>query len=329
MASMFGVCCENRASKGDDIMLNGYNKPLYILPFDHRHSYLKNLFHWQEPLVPEQTAEVTTSKQVIYEGFKAAVAEGISRDCAGILVDGEFGGAILSDATKRGYITCMSTEKSGQEEFEFEYGEDFARHIEKFDPRFAKVLVRYNPEGNPGMNKRQTERLRRLSEYLTRTKRLFMFELLVPPEKSQLQALNGDRASYDLELRPQLMIQTIQTLQDAGVEPDVWKIEGLDLRKDCEKIVEIARRGGRNDVGCIVLGRGSDEQKVLSWLKTASDVAGFIGFAVGRTTWWDAIVAWNEKKISQEIAAAQIAKRYREWARVFEQNDLISRGVSA
>src|SRR5579863_9921204 len=158
-------------------MINGYDKPLYILPFDHRHSYLKNLFHWQEPLGAGQAAEVAASKQVIYEGFKAAVANGVPRDRAGILVDEEFGAAILRDAASHGAITCMPTEKSGQEEFEFQYGEDFARHIEDFNPTFAKVLVRYNPEGDVGINKRQTERLRRLSEYLAKAQRLFMIEL--------------------------------------------------------------------------------------------------------------------------------------------------------
>ncbi|MGH9453233.1 MAG: 2-deoxy-5-keto-D-gluconate 6-phosphate aldolase domain-containing protein [Terriglobia bacterium] len=300
-------------------MVSGYDKPLYILPFDHRHSYLKSLFHWQEPLSAEQRAEVAASKQVIYEGFKAAVADGVPRDRAGVLVDEEFGAAILRDAASHGAITCMPAEKSGQEEFEFEYGEDFARHYEQFNPTFAKVLVRYNPEGDAGMNKRQTERLHRLAEYLAKSKRLFMIELLVPPEKTQLERLRGDQAAYDRELRPKLMIETIQTLQNAGVEPDVWKVEGLDRHTDCEKIVETARRDGRMKVGCIILGRGSDEQKVLSWLKTASGVAGFIGFAVGRTTWWDAVAAWREKKISQEAAAVQIAKRFREWANVFEQ----------
>ncbi len=299
-------------------MINGYDKPLYILPFDHRHSYLKNLFHWQEPLAAEQAAEVAESKQVIYEGFKAAVADGVPRDRAGILVDEEFGATILRDAARRGVVICMPVEKSGQEEFEFEYGNDFVRHIEEFKPTFAKVLVRYNPEGDAGMNKRQTERLHRLSEYLIKTRRLFMIELLVPPEKTQLERLKGDQAAYDRELRPKLMIETIRTLQEAGVDPDVWKVEGLDRRVDCEKIVETARRDGRTKVGCIILGRGSDEQKVLSWLTTAADVAGFIGFAVGMTTWWDAVAAWREKKISREAAAAQIAKRFREWANIFE-----------
>jgi myo-inositol catabolism protein IolC len=308
-------------------MTNGYDKPLYILPFDHRHSYLSKLFQWQEPLTAAQTAEVAASKQVIYDGFKGAIANGLPRDRAGVLVDEEFGAAILRDAASHGAITCMPVEKSGQEEFEFEYGEDFERHIEEFNPTFAKVLLRYNPEGNAEMNKRQTERLHRLSGYLARSRRLFMIELIVPPEQAQLARLGGDQAArlagdqdvYDRELRPKLMVETIRTLQAAGVEPDVWKVEGLDRREDCEKIVETARHSGREKVGCIILGRGSKEQKVRSWLKTAAGVSGFIGFAIGRTTWWDAVVAWHEKKITQDAAAAQIGERYRQWANIFEQ----------
>jgi 5-dehydro-2-deoxygluconokinase len=181
------------------------------------------------------------------------------------------------------------------------------------------VLVRYNPEGDAGMNARQAERLRRLSDYLAKTRRLFMFELLVPPEPAQLERLNGSRAAYDRELRPALMIDTIRTLQDAGIEPDVWKIEGLDRRVDCAKIVEVARRGGcRTTVGCIVLGRGSDEQAVMRWLTVAAGVQGFIGFAVGRTTWLEAVTKWRAHTISREIAVAQIAKRFLEWAAIFE-----------
>ena len=299
-------------------MISGYDKPLYILPFDHRHSYVDGLFHWQDPLTPEQVAEVAASKKVIYAGFKAAVAAGMPADRAGVLVDEAFGADILRDAVSNGFITCMSTEKSGQDEFDFEYGDDFARHFEEFDPTFAKVLVRYNPDGDREMNKRQAERLRRLSEYLSKTNRLFMFELLVPAEKSQLDTVGGNKDVYDRDLRPALMAAAIYALQQSGVEPDVWKIEGLDRREDGEKIVATARRGGRDKVGCIILGRGSDEQKVVAWLKTAASVPGFIGYAVGRTTWWDALQAWREKKISEGDAAKQIAARFRKWADVFE-----------
>jgi len=117
-----------------------------------------------------------------------------------------------------------------------------------------------------------------------------MFELLVPAEKAQLDCVSGDKEIYDLEIRPGLMVKAIKQLQGAGVEADVWKIEGLDRREDCEKIVVAARRNGRNKVGCIVLGRGEDDKKVHEWLTTAARVPGFIGFAVGRTVFWEPLV---------------------------------------
>jgi 5-dehydro-2-deoxygluconokinase len=201
----------------------GFDKPLYILPFDHRGSFETGMFGWKGALTPEQTAQIAGAKQVIYDGFKTAVAAGVPNEKAGILVDEQFGSAILSDAVAKGYVTACPAEKSGQEEFDFEYGEDFARHIEALHPTFCKVLVRYNPEGDSALNRRQSARLKRLSDHLHSTSRsLFMFELLVPPEKAQLDKVKGNKKVYDLELRPRLMVETIQQLQDARVEPVVW-----------------------------------------------------------------------------------------------------------
>jgi 5-dehydro-2-deoxygluconokinase len=297
----------------------GFDRPLYILPFDHRGSFATNLFGWHGKLTAEQTAEIAAAKQVVYDGFKAAVAAGVPKEKAGILVDEQFGAAILRDAAAQGYSTACPAEKSGQEEFDFEYGEDFGKHIDAFQPTFCKVLVRYNPEGNPGLNRRQSTRLKQLSDYLhdnggTR----FMFELLVPAEKAQLEGVKGDKRAYDLEIRPRLMVQAIHQLQDAQVEPDVWKIEGLDRREDCENVVSAARRGDRNKVGCIILGRGEDDKKVHEWLTTAAGVPGFIGFAVGRTVFWDPLVSWRVKEITRDAAVAEIARRYREFVDIFE-----------
>jgi myo-inositol catabolism protein IolC len=298
----------------------GFDKPLYILPFDHRGSFQTKLFGWSGTLTIHQTAQIAASKQVIYDGFKVALQSGVPEQKAGILVDEQFGAAILQNARVRGYTTACPAEKSGQEEFDFEYGDEFAKHIEAIQPTFCKVLVRYNPEGDRALNGRQAAKLRRLSEYLhEKSSSLFMFELLVPAEKTQLEQLKGDKKAYDLQLRPRLMVETIEELQDAGVEPDVWKIEGLDSRKDCERVVTAARRGGRDRVGCIILGRGEDDQKVQEWLATASGVPGFIGFAVGRTSFWDALVNWRAKKITREQAVHDIASRYREFVQIFEE----------
>jgi 5-dehydro-2-deoxygluconokinase len=297
-------------------MALGFDQPLYILPFDHRGSFQTKMFGWKGNLTAEQTAEIAATKQVIYDGLKAA---GVAKNKAGILVDEQFGAAILRDAAQQGYLTACPAEKSGQDEFDFEYGEDFAKHIEAFKPTFCKVLVRYNPEGDKGLNQRQTARLKRLGDYLHQSKRLYMFELLVPAEPAQLERFKGDKKAYDLQLRPELMVRTIQELQDGGVEADVWKIEGLERREDCEKVVKAARRNGRDKVGCILLGRGEDDNKVREWLATAAPVKGFIGFAVGRTTFWDPLVDWRAKKTTREAAVAEIARRYREWVGIFEK----------
>jgi myo-inositol catabolism protein IolC len=300
-------------------MITGYTKPLYLLPFDHRASYISGLFGWKEPLNVEQMVTVAHSKHVIYAGFQQAIADHVAKDRVGILVDEEFGSAILRDAASKGYITVVSVEKSGQEEFEFAYGEDFAQHIEAFHPTFAKVLVRYNPEGDVVLNQRQVSRLTRLSDYLHQAQTLFMFELLVPASPMQLEQVERDANAYDLQVRPGLMMQAIQALQDAGVEPDVWKVEGLDRQEDCVKMVEMARRGGRNSVSLIVLGRGVERDRVVRWLKTSASVPGFIGFAVGRTSFWQPLVDVEAKRISKEEAATHIAHNFEAWIHIFEE----------
>lgn len=178
--------------------------------------------------------------------------------------------------------------------------------------------MRYNPEGDTGLNQRQAARLQCLSAYLHAHERKYMFELLVPATPDQLHQVGGERKRYDLEQRPLQMVRAIWELQEAGVEPDLWKIEGLDCREDCLQVTETARRNGCGDVGCIVLGRGEDETHVHTWLSTAAGVPGFVGFAVGRTTFWDPLMAWKDQKISREAALTEIARRYRQWVDVFE-----------
>jgi 5-dehydro-2-deoxygluconokinase len=298
----------------------GFDKPLYVLPFDHRGSFQTQMFGWKGPLTQGQIAQIAATKQVIYDGFQAAIVAGVPKDKAGILVDEQFGTEILRDAAAHGYSTSCPAERSGQEEFDFQFGEEFAKHIEAFQPTFCKVLVRYNVEGDKNLNQRQSARLKRLSDYLHENSRsMFMFELLVPAVKAQLERLKGDKGAYDRELRPQLMVQAIEELQSARVEPDVWKIEGLDRGNDCAKIVAAARREGRTKVGCIILGRGENDSKVRTWLTTAATVPGFIGFAVGRTVFWEPLMSWRRGEIAREGAVAEIAQRYRKFVDIFEK----------
>jgi 5-dehydro-2-deoxygluconokinase len=288
----------------------GYNRPLYLLAFDHRSSFSKGLFGATEPLSPEIQGKVRDAKDLVFEAFQQAITRGAPRELAGVLVDEQFGSAIARKAKPAGIPLAMPVERSGQAEFQFEYGEEFGRHIEAFDPDFSKVLVRYNPEGDRELNRRQTEKLARLSDRLHARQRKFLFELLVPATPAQL-ARSGGQKRYDRELRASLVVEVLRELQRGGVEPDIWKIEGLETSADCARVVEQARSGaGRGEVVCIVLGRGANLERVLEWLAVAAPVPGFVGLAVGRTVWQEALKGFVAGARSREETRSEIADRY-------------------
>jgi len=288
-------------------------KELLILAFDHRASFLEKMFGIKgRPPTPQEKLQIEDYKKMIFEGFRLATQKKVPKDIAGLLVDEEFGAAVLRKAKKEGFSFAMPCEKSGQDEFDFDYGEDFAKHIEKFDPTFVKVLVRYNPEGDAAMNKRQLQRLKRLSDYLIGAKRTFLFELIVPATSAQLAKLGGAKEKYDLELRPKLMVESLKEIQDAGVEPAIWKLEGVDKPADAKAVVKQAQAGGRK-VGVITLGRGESKEKVQEWLIVGAKIPGIIGFAVGRTIFWNPLADFKAGKINRQQAVEQIANTYVEF----------------
>jgi myo-inositol catabolism protein IolC len=289
----------------------GYDGRLYVLAFDHRGSF--------EKMVGD-VGRVPGAKTLIWEGFQKAVELGAPKESSGILVDGQYGPTVAREAKAGGYKLAMPVEKSGQAEFDFEYGDAFGEKIEEFDPDFTKVLVRYNPDGDKALNARQTEKLRRLSEWLHEHHRKYLFELLVPAEPAQLEQVGGSDDRYDAELRPELMMRAIHELQDGGVEADIWKIEGLDDRDECDQIAKLVRREGRDHVSCVVLGRGASDAKVDEWLRAGSGVEGYNGFAIGRSIFAESVKAYaaDPDGFDRESAVAQIAHNYLHFIEVYE-----------
>ncbi len=297
----------------------GYENKLYILAFDHRGSFQKKFFGIEGDPDPEQTAMIADAKHLIFEGLQRAVAAGASPSVTGVLVDEQFGGSVPEEARAQGLKLAMPAERSGQNMFDFQYGDEFGEHIESFDPDFTKVLVRYNPDGDAEQNREQLQKLKRLSDWLHSKDRKFLFELLVPAEQPQLQAVGDSTERYDAELRPELMRRTIAEIQDAGIEVDIWKIEGVDERSDCEMLAAQSRTGGRDGVVCVVLGRGANDEKVDHWLQQAAPVDGFVGFAIGRSIWWNPLKEYIDGKIERSTGAREIAENYLRFVKVYER----------
>jgi len=291
---------------------------LLILAFDHRASFIEKLFGIKgRPPTAEEKQSIQEAKQIIFEGFKLALQKKVPKEIAGLLVDEEFGSNILREAKQQGFQFAMPAEKSGQDEFDFEYGDQFSNHIEAFEPTFLKVLVRYNPESEATLNMRQLQRLKKLSDYLIATNRPFLFELIVPATSEQLAKLGGSKEKYDIELRPQLMVESIKQIQDSGVEPAIWKLEGVDKAEAAKAVVAQAQSNGRK-AGVITLGRGESKEKVQEWLKVGASIPGIIGFAVGRTIFWDPLVEFRANKLDRSQAIEKIAQNYIEFVDLWQ-----------
>ncbi|MEA1903612.1 MAG: DUF2090 domain-containing protein [Actinomycetota bacterium] len=298
-------------------MTLGYQGRLYILAFDHRGSF-KKMFGVGEDATPDQMARLQDAKRLVWDGVRHALDNGAPQESVGVLVDEEMGSEVAREAKALGVSLAMPVEASGKPVFDFEYGDEFGQHIEAFDPEFSKVLVRWNPADSAADKAVQGERLKKLGDWLHANDRKYLFELLVPASPDQAALVGGSGEAYDTELRPHLTLGAIQEILDAGVEPDIWKIEGLDRPRSCELLADLIKRDGRDGVVAVVLGRGADDAKVDHWLRTGAPVQGYTGFAIGRSIWSAEVAAWNEGSTDRDTAAAAIGSNFKRFIDVYE-----------
>lgn len=296
----------------------GYNKDLFILPFDHRSSFIKTMFQIEdrEPS-EEETQKIKKAKGIIYQGFKKSLEQGLPKEAAAILLDEQFGDELLQDAHTNGYTIILTTEKSGSSEFELQYDGEFAQHIKKYNPTFVKALVHYNPEGDKALNTRQREKLAELTQFCYENGIRFLIEPLIPATVEQLARVGSDPDKYDTELRPILTVQMIKEMQEGNVNPDVWKIEGMNKSEDYQMAVAQARFSGRDSVGIVILGRAAEKSVVENWIKVGAKVDGVIGFAVGRTIFWDPITDFEQGTINEDEASSVISENFMHFYKLF------------
>lgn len=305
------------------------DSPLFLLAFDHRSGLVRGLLPGQETRAGEL---LPAAKQVIHEGVRSACADLIAGSAgaepagerpwqAGVLVDEQYGGGVVPLAKAAGLATAVAIEASGQDEFELEYGEEAAAHIEALAPTYAKVLVRYNPGGDAAANARQCATLAEVSRMVAGTSSQLLFELLVPPTTAQLDSVSGDRDRYDAELRAELTIETIDAFQRAGVEAPLWKLEGFETVAEAE---QVAAQAG---APCIVLGRNAPQPRVEHWLSVAAAARGWEGFAIGRSIWWNAIGGLLHDGLPREQAIAEIAAGYRQAVDVYRAAEVTRAGA--
>jgi myo-inositol catabolism protein IolC len=291
------------------------DRALLILADDHRDSLEKQLYRLTAAPTAEQAARIRADKMLVYEALVDATTRLPETAQAGILVDEAYGAEVAKlAASSNGRINLsMPIEASGKDWFEFAYGEGWRTHAESFATNHAKVLIRDNPSLSVPDRLQQAERLKVVSAWAAETNHHLIVELLVPATDQDLKSVDGDKKRYDDELRPKLTLAVIEFLQDHGADPAIWKVEGMDRTEDAAAVAELARRGGRT-ADCIVLGRHASKDDLDRWLQIAAPLPGYVGFAIGRSIWWDPLADHLAGTIDADVAKARIADNYVSYA---------------
>ena len=299
--------------------MKGYLEDLYILAFDHRGTITKGLLgvEGREP-TEEEVKKVSELKQIIFDGFLKANESGITGGEPAILVDETFGIEVQQKAKEMNIKFAAPVEKSGQKVFDFEYGNQYGEKINEVGADFVKILVRWNPDDHEGTRETQGNRVKELSDWLSKNDKKFLLEFLVPATEEQLASVENDQARYDSEIRPKLAVKVVQEMRERGADPDIWKIEGLETVEDCENVAAAIKTGDRENVMAVVLGRGASDEKVNEWLRAGSSVDGYRGFAIGRSIFWNALKGYHEGEKTKDEAVEEIAESYLGFLSVYQ-----------
>ncbi|MYS19902.1 Myo-inositol catabolism protein IolC [Streptomyces sp. DvalAA-14] len=288
--------------------------PLLLLAMDHRESLGRTVFGVEhDSPTDEQRAAMVRAKQLVYAGLRMALPS-VPAGRPGVLVDQRYGAPVIDAAHGDPVVLAVPVERSGRPWFELEYGDDWQRRLRAARPDYAKVLVRDNPAFPHDLRTRQFEALRRVGRGLSELAVPLLYELLVPGTDDQLAAVGGDTDRYDRDVRPDLVVSVLADNQAAGIEPAIWKIEGLETADAARAVVAQARAGGRGGVDVILLGRDAPAQRLHHWIEVAAPVDGFVGFAIGRSIWDDAVAAHRRGELDDEALSRQVRDRYLDFA---------------
>jgi myo-inositol catabolism protein IolC len=294
------------------------DRVLLILAVDHRASLERDLYGLTAPPSPAQATRISVDKLLVYQALLDAVAQLPAGIQPGVLIDEHYGASVaeLASHSSGAVSLCMPIEASGNDWFEFAYGQDWQRHAEFFAADHAKVLVRDNPGLDPALREQQAERLAAVSAWAAAVGRSLIVELLVPATSADKDVTEGGADRYDDELRPGYTLKVMEYLQDHGVDPAIWKVEGLDRHDDAVAVAATAQRGGRQ-ARCIVLGRHAPHDELDHWLQVAAPVTGWIGFAIGRSIWQDPLHARLHHRATSGDARRHITSAYLDYARYY------------
>jgi len=266
---------------------------VYMLAADHR-------WQWEEwcdaRSIPR--ARIGEAKRLAYDGFLLARDHSPAvRESGALLVDEQYGSAVVADARQAGFTVGTPAEKAGAFPLAWS-AEPFSLAL---TGAFAKVLVRYRSDDDEAIRNGQWEKLDALQSWCRGAGKPLVLEILV--------ARRGESEdAFEAIGRPAMLAGFIAEAYRRALTPEFWKIEGTLSAEGARTIdAAIAARPGCRQ---IILGKAAELSTIGRWFAAAAASPTAAGFAVGRSVFWDPSAAFLSGSISANRAAADIAANY-------------------
>ena len=266
---------------------------VYMLATDHR-------WQWEEwcdaRSIPR--TRIPEVKRLAYDGFLRAREQSQDvRDFGALLVDEQYGAAVLADAQQAGVNVGTPAEKAGA--FPLAWStEPFSRAL---TGAFVKVLVRHRSDVEPATTEAQREKLDVLQAWCRSARKPLVLEILVARR-------DEPEDEFEAVGRPAMLAGFIAESYRRGLAPEFWKIEGT-LSTEGARTIDAAiaaHPAGRQ----IILGKAADLATIDLWFAAAAASRTAVGFAIGRSVFWEPSAAFLTGARTAESAAAGIAESY-------------------
>jgi 5-dehydro-2-deoxygluconokinase len=214
-----------------------------------------------------------------------------------LLIDEQYASAVIADALRAGVTVGTPAEKAGA--FPLAWSSDpFSAAL---TGAFVKVLVRYRPDDEEAIRAGQWEKLDALQTWCRDAGKPLVIEVLVPRRQEA-------EDEFEASGRPAMLAGFIGDAYRRGLTPAFWKIEGT-LAPEGARTIDTAIAA---HPACrqIILGKAADLGTIDRWFAAAAASTTAVGFAIGRSVFWEPSAAFLSGATTAEQASADICKNY-------------------
>jgi 5-dehydro-2-deoxygluconokinase len=245
-----------------------------------------------------ERAEAPREKIAAFKRLAVAAAAQVAAGAPGfgMLLDDTYGREAMFDAARHGLWIARPVEEPGSRPLRFEFTQDLGSRLAEWPvTHTVKCLALYHPDDDAALKEEQAGKLRTLFEAARRVGRELLIEII---------------AGKDGPVEADTVSRVLGELYGRGIKPDWWKLEPQKSAGAWANIGGIIEKHDPYCRGVVMLGLEAPIPELEEAFRAAAGHRIVKGFAIGRTIFNDAALAYLSGKMSDAEASGDMAERF-------------------